>query len=184
MSVAITKPNRSVNSIAVKELEAIIGKKLPADYRAFLLEFNGGRPENNVFPVPEDRTSAGVDRFYGLLGKRESGDLLFQRQLLLDRMPKDMLPIGDASCGNCICLSFRSDSFGNVFFWDHELEPLGGTDVSFSNLFRVGNSFHDFFSNLQQFDPSQVQLKPGQVKKVWIDPEFLNEQQQKGNRET
>ena len=32
---------------------------------------------------------------------------------------------------------------------------------------------------LQPFDVSKIELKPGQVKKVWVDPEFLREFGQK-----
>ena len=33
--------------------------------------------------------------------------------------------------------------------------------------------FGAFLDILEPFDIKTIQLKPGQVKKVWIDPEFL-----------
>jgi len=50
-----------------------------------------------------------------------------------------------------------------VFFGDHELPD---------KLTQLG-SFAAFLELLEPFDPDSIQLKPGQVGRVWIDPEFL-----------
>lgn len=173
MSIQIKIPNSKIDPADIDILEAMIEKQLPNDYLQFLLTFNGGKPESNEFLIPDQKNAAGVDLFYGLLKKKEWGDLLLRRAELIERVPKDILPIGDASCGNVVCISLQSNTFGKVFFWDHELEADEGEAATFSNLFKIGNSFTDFFENLKKFDTSQVQLKPGQVKRAWIDPEFL-----------
>lgn len=181
MAIKIVKPNGKIALQAIEGFETAIGKKLPDDYKTFLLTFNGGKPGSNEFPIPDQQNAAGVDLFYGILEKREWGDLRLRRAELNDRVPKDVLPIGDASCGNVVCLSLQPKTFGQVFFWDHELEAEEGETAIFSNLFRIGNSFSDFFESLKKFDVSQVKLKPGQVKKAWINPDFLKAQKEKGN---
>jgi hypothetical protein len=181
MAVRILKPNEKVALKAIEAFEANIAKKLPNDYKMFLLEFNGGEPESNEFSVPKAKTGSSVRMFYGLIDKHKEGDLFHEHKIMFDRVPANFLPIGGDSCGNCICLSLHSDTFGQVFFWDHELEADEGEPATFSNLFRIGNSFTEFFENLKQFDVSQVKLKPGQVKKAWINPDFLKEQKAKGN---
>jgi len=173
MPIKITKPNERTDRANVDGFETVIGKKLPDDYREFLFNFNGGRPESNEFSVPAQKSAAGINLFYGLLKAKEWGDLLYQREMLMDRVPKDVLPIGEASCGNAVCLSLRPDTYGQIFFWDHELEADEGQEATFSNLFLISNSFTGFLSDLEKFDINQVQLKPGQVKSAWIDPEFL-----------
>jgi hypothetical protein len=47
-----------------------------------------------------------------------------------------------------------------VFFWDHELpeKPV-----------ELAANFGAFVELLEPFDIQTIQLKPGQVKKVWID---------------
>ena len=44
----------------VRELEVSVGP-LPADYRAFLLEHNGGRPEPDEFAISDVEGSSVVD---------------------------------------------------------------------------------------------------------------------------
>jgi hypothetical protein len=73
--------------------------------------------------------------------------------------------IGEDSCGN----RFLKGSDGTVRFWDHETEE---EEALFSNV-------SDFLAAL--LAPSPVTLKPGQVKRVWIDPAFLEEQRRKKN---
>ena len=53
---------------------------------------------------------------------------------------------------------------GAVFFWDHEIpeEPT-----------KLADNFQAFLDGLQPFDVKSIELKPGQVKRVWVDPEFL-----------
>jgi hypothetical protein len=173
------KPNNKTDLTAIEAFEAAVGKKLPEDYRRFLLFSNGGKPENNEFSIPDEKNAAGIDRFYGLLGEPKSDDLLHQYQLFLDRIPMGILPIADASGGNLVCLSLCENTLGYVYFWDHELESEEGVTATFSNLFLVGSSFDNFLAKLKSFDSSQVRLKPGQVKKAWVNPDFLKSLKEK-----
>ncbi|MBT8292314.1 MAG: SMI1/KNR4 family protein [Eudoraea sp.] len=52
---------------------------------------------------------------------------------------------------------------GKVAFWDHET----------SEKIILANSIEEFISGCAE--PSKVELKPGQVESVWIDPEFAKE---------
>jgi hypothetical protein len=60
-----------------------------------------------------------------------------------------------------------------IYFWDHELEAEEQDLPSWKNMFLLATSFEHFWQSLRKFDPSQVVLKPGQVKSVWIDPSLL-----------
>jgi hypothetical protein len=78
----------------------------------------------------------------------------------------ELLPFAGDPCGNIFALEPGS---GKVFFWDHE------TDEALA----IAPSLGQFVDALQE--PVQVDLKPDQVKAVWIDPEFLEEHRKKGN---
>ena len=52
---------------------------------------------------------------------------------------------------------------GSMFFLDHELDELH----------EIAPSFDEFRTSLRAFDVSTLQLKPGQVKRAWIDPDLL-----------
>ncbi len=58
-------------------------------------------------------------------------------------------------------------------FWHHELEAEEGAPASSANLFLVGESFRAFFDGLKPIDPGDARLRNMEVKRVWVDPEFL-----------
>jgi hypothetical protein len=64
----------------------------------------------------------------------------------------------------------RKSQDGAVFYWDHEVP---------APVIRLAPSFGEFLALLQPFDMNNVHLKPGQVKRVWVNPEFLKRQKQK-----
>ena len=75
------------------------------------------------------------------------------------------LILGDDECGNL----FLCAPDGSVSFWDHE------TDEETV----LAASVEQFCEAL--VEPTPVVLRPEQVTKVWIDPEFLAEQRRSGN---
>jgi hypothetical protein len=81
-----------------------------------------------------------------------------------ERSEKDVFTIGNDSGGNYFLL--RS---GQVTYWDHE------TDLETP----LSKTLEDFLAALWEGTP--VKLNPGDVIKVWIDPDFLREQKKKGN---
>ena|ERR1700722_2330533 len=64
--------------------------------------------------------------------------------------------LAEDPCGNCFTM--RED--GAVWFWDHETD----------DLVLLANSVAEFVPHCT--DPPPVELRPGQVKSVWIDPAF------------
>lgn len=72
---------------------------------------------------------------------------------------------GEDDCGN----EYLKARDGEVFFWDHETEDIR----------LLAESIPAFLSALRP--QPEVKLKPAQVKKVWIDPAFLEQQRRLGN---
>ncbi len=170
MAIRIKQSRSRITDPQIALLEQELGSRLPDDYKQFLLNTNGGVPEPNEFDVPATSTGSGVNIFYGSLAKAHDGDLVYEQILLKDRLPDRLVAIADAEGGNRVCLSSRPEDFGVVFFWDHELESE--TDQS-APLSRLSSSFAELFSSLRPFDPKNIELKPRQIKKAWISPEFL-----------
>jgi hypothetical protein len=154
MENKIIKPNEKISHEVVEQFEVIIGKKLPDDYKALLLDSNGGEPQNDYFEIAKNNSR--VRYFYGITNKGNIYNLIYERKLRLDRVPNDVLPIGTDYFGNCICLSLRSETYGQIFFWDHELESSDGEPATFKNLFLVAKSFGAFFKSLKKFDASKI----------------------------
>ena len=146
---------RPVSEEDVTQFERVANMKLPAQFREFLLKHNGAQPEDNVFSIPDGGNQSGVNGFVPL------------KELLVESskvhgIAGRFIAVAWAEGGNYVCLSLDLD--GEVLFWDHEQPSLRLT---------VAYNWDDFLLNLQPFDANSVNLRPDQVKKSWIDPEFL-----------
>jgi hypothetical protein len=153
MSITIPKTtSRPPASIAT--LEKAYGI-IPASYKAFLNHHDGAEPEDNFFKVDAQR-SGDVERFI------PASEIMRVRNSV-EGFPKNMLPFAEASCGNLV---YMNPAKGTIYFWDHEIDSW---DV------KVADSFEEFLAMLERFDNSQINLKPGQVKRIWVDPNFKPE---------
>jgi hypothetical protein len=75
----------------------------------------------------------------------------------IDRIPSDMLSIFTDGMVNLGLLCLQKEKYGNVYFWDHELEwdsddffdetgEIMPEEAKFQNLWIIGDSFTDFLS--------------------------------------
>jgi cell wall assembly regulator SMI1 len=165
VAVSMTGAQAPPTREQIADVEAAIGYDVPERYKEFLKEFNGAIPQENIFDFPGGAKQSCVHEFLPLsevVDVYNSGNF--------DKHPT-LLPIAVDSTGNFICTSLGEDRAGEVYFLDHELtdDPAG--------VSRLAGSIPQFLEMLQPFDPSTVELEPGQVKFAWIDPEFLKANQ-------
>ncbi len=144
---------RCLSEAEVTAFEKQAGVQLPGDYREFVLLHDGAEPDTNTFPVGSEN-DCGVSQFIPL---RET---LAERRYI-ENAGVECLPVAWAEGGNYVYLDLKRDG---VFFWDHE-EPSGDQ--------KLAESFSEFLDMLAPFDVKDIELKPGDVKEVWIDPDFL-----------
>ena len=149
MSIVLKKYG-AVSEEQIAQMEEQLGYSLPSEYRAFVREHDGAVPEENVF---QDDVS--IDQFIPVadLATRTHG---------IDGFPADAIAVAECPSGNFVYIKKGTDE---VFFWDHEIE----IDK------KLASSFGVFLQELRPFDINEVQLKPGQVKSVWVDPDFKPE---------
>src|SRR6185503_19571317 len=140
---------------AVRGLEQALGAVIPDAFKRFLRENDGGEPADNEFPVGTTNDS-GVNAFLSIR------EIASERDELASRLPPQMIPIALVEGGNLVLLHLGD---GSVHFWDHEYEQS----------LALAQTFDEFIGGLRPFDPEPVQLRPGQVKSVWIDPSLLDE---------
>jgi hypothetical protein len=134
------------------EHERAWGFKLPADYRAFLLRYNGGYPDPDVFRFKDSTKGSSVDRFLGIHG-REHNNLLTYLKLYEGRVPANLFPVAHDPGGNLILVSTSGPDFGRIYFWDHELEADEGEEPGYSNVTPIADGFDDFVNNLKEYSP-------------------------------
>ena len=131
-------------------VEDFFGVTLPKSYREFVNSYDGATPETNIFRRSEKENGlVGVSRFIPLK------DVLEERKNV-EPIPPRLLPIAHAEGGNYVLIDIDSSA---ISFWDHE----NGMSTE------IAANFDEF---LEYLVPFKVQLKPGQVKRVWIDPSF------------
>ena len=155
-------PAGPTTAAQVADFEEYIGHPLPADYRMFLLQHNGGRPTPDAFLVDtgfgeqEDIVMCLFPLRDRALGHVAVDDLEELRTWPLhcawDDLQSDlenlyaeagideaMLPIGTDGCSNYFCIVLNGPRKGSVVFLDHET----------GETFSLGGSFTAFIGSLR-----------------------------------
>jgi SMI1-KNR4 cell-wall len=86
----------------IQQLEIELGHCLPEDYRRFLVETNGGRPERSRFAIQtlDGSTDSVVDWFLTLDTREQLYTIKKYREMYADRIPDGVVPIGCDPLGN------------------------------------------------------------------------------------
>lgn len=144
---------RAASEQNVLALETRLGCKLSDSFRKFLQANDGAKPETNIFRI-SDNNECGVNRFI-------PSDEVLKERSYIENIPPKAFPVAWAEGGNYVFVDEGKN--GAVYFWDHET----------AEVTELASTFGDFLNLLQPFDITTVKLKPGQVKRVWVDPDFL-----------
>jgi hypothetical protein len=159
MNIKFSKP-KPFESKDLNYLAAYVGCDLPDDLINFFRDFNGSKPETNIFSVCDDNDS-GVNYFIPL------SDVVDESKYI-GVVERNIIPIAVAEGGNYVVVACQENF--SIFFWDHEKKD---------ELIFLANGIYDFLSTLNPFDPDSVELKDGQVESAWIDPDFLKSLKEK-----
>lgn len=132
----------------ISSWEQTTGCALPADYRVFLIKYNGGRPYPNMFRhtalLPEEGstnpTEHFVDPFYSW------GRAVDWSHELGNRLPAGCLTIGADPGLLEIVLSLRADDFGAVYSWVRNWASWGSAENNY--LCPQASSFGAFIAAL------------------------------------
>jgi hypothetical protein len=139
--------------LAVFETE--IGKRLPQDFRDYMISYDG-KPiyDNTADVVMDDNPDRVLYSFviYKLLFPNPSGteDLRTNWALHRESMPVTLLPIAYDRFRNLMCLDPYS---GAIYFWDLQsrVELPPEEQARRQNLYRVAPNFDKFMDDLYRF---------------------------------
>lgn len=135
-----------------KKLTAIVGGNIPSDYLQFLTDFPcTGTFDADVNCLGLEPSPWAPDGLYSTLlffaaCSKKSEDLIFMRENPLGSWDFDfssMLVIADSSGGNYFCLSLKPETYGKVYFWDHDHSETE------TGLYLLANDFTSFVERLQ-----------------------------------
>ena len=155
---------------AERELTAF-GQHIPASYRAFLTQRDGGRPVRDRFIYEKDNeTYRGTVQVLLGVGEVESprANLTKVADVFQERVPAGVLPIGRDPGGNLICIDGRDGADGPVFLWDHDFENFDGP-ADDANLYFIAPDLDTFFARLHENrdPPPEVQVQSRGLKRLF-----------------
>ncbi|GIK67151.1 MAG: SMI1/KNR4 family protein [Chloroflexota bacterium] len=148
--VTIHESRPPITDADIQAVEQQLNIKFPDDYRRFLLAHNGGRPEPEIFLIPDHpipNQSSILNWFYSIDPSDYYYNILKMVKVFADRMPPEFIPIGCDPGGNQICLVVAGEDKGMIFFWDHEQEMDEGEPPTYDNLFFIADSIDDLLNN-------------------------------------
>ena len=166
-----------INDDDIRNIEKLKSCILPADYKEFLLKYNGGTPNFNAFTIEKEEGST-IRFFFGIdnnISSKRNYDIIKNIKQSKDRIPEELLPIACDSFGNRVCIGVKDKHYGKIYFWDHENEagsrnPLDNTIKPWwKNITLIANSFTDLLNSLCKYelgdnDESILTYQDGSVK--------------------
>jgi cell wall assembly regulator SMI1 len=157
--IPIAEPGPRVTDDDVRRFEREFGYELPTDYRAFLLEVNGGYAPGShcVFSLRKDETI--LNSLFSLDATDDRDDLATaQKHYSPDAMlPEGVLEIGYDDGGGRIVLPLAGPHRGEVWYVDIENPRPTGSNPRVEwfdrrDVKRVAASFREFVDSLRPLD--------------------------------
>lgn len=154
------KKSSSQNSkqTSVEKLEIQTGE-LPDSYRKFLLHFGGSVVFNVslIFKAAEpspwaDKGYDDLESLYGVEKTRKEITVFEAIDTYKTDFKNQWIPIGASSGGNQICLCLIGHMKGQIWFWDHESEPVFNESTVSQGLSKIAENFNEFIVKLEVDD--------------------------------
>lgn len=154
-TLRIENTNTPATDEDIKRIEAAVGFALPADYRQFLMKYNGGVPYNNTFDVPSVIYSKFLYNFvvarFLAINPKGQDDILRTRENLKGQLPPGSLPVAIDRFRNFMCLLPET---GEIVFYDlqsalksTQLEPTKGI-IPQQYTYHIAESFSHMLGEL------------------------------------
>jgi hypothetical protein len=133
-----------LSPVRLAEFEVQLAHPLPQDYRLFLLQHNGGRPDCPLLAIPDCHDEAVIAYFTGI--DRPNWDLIDWMTELEDDLAGQFLPIAFDPGGNAVLLDLTN---GKIFYWDSARHFPCSSDGE--NTYWVADSFTQLVDQLRVF---------------------------------
>lgn len=133
----------------------------PKEYVEFIKSYNDGELEPNIVDCInhsiEDMCS--IRYFFGTTTEDYSNieDTFAD---YVDRMPQDCFPIAESEGSNIVCMSSQSDTYGRIYFWDHEemdIDYCEKCTYTIREMPLIANDFEDLLNRINQ-DENEIDI--------------------------
>ena len=146
MAVTYRERRSPASELLLERLERRVGCALPADYRSYLAEQDGGELSDNTEAIRE---------VFGLGEVSEFASMWHELEVYADRVPYWLLPVASDQFGNLFAVSLRDEDNGSVWFWDHEEEADEGEPPTEANIKLMAPDWPTFLRSLQPLAPAR-----------------------------
>lgn len=157
MKPVISNGEGPLSMQALAAAEQALAVSLPDDYRAFLLQHNGGQPEPDRFAIawrPGQREAmvgpaSMVSWLFAVYDGRSENLLRMNQITFKGRLPPGTLAIGRDPGSNLLLLRTSGPQRGELLYWLMETEARteDGETPTEDNVGFVADSFDDFLHN-------------------------------------
>jgi len=133
----------------IKNWEVRFGRKLPSDYKEFLLRFNGGSVYPRMFKhaiSPSTLPSVSQEEILDRLYRWDQVVPLYNREGYGKGLPDGYLDIGETPGPLEILLSIREEDFGKIYAWVRSSNRWG-TDSN-TEIYLLAANFRTFLKML------------------------------------
>lgn len=147
--VKIHRPEKKFDEKIFFAFCARLEFSFPDAFISYLKCYNDGELEPNVLSLPDNECM--VRYFFGT-SDDECADMETVYGWYQDRLPKNCVPIADPDFGNLICISLAADTYGKIYFWNHETmdtEEDETCTLSLHDLIPVADSFEDLLKQIK-----------------------------------
>ena len=149
MKPQITSNNDSIQPEDILQLEKVIGRPFPTQYRAFLLEHNGGQPEPDLIDIdgaPFSGTNVHV--LHGIKARIVSSNILWHWENRNGWKEHQLLPIAHDAFGHAFGLVLDDDDYGHIYYFDsREIPP---------KPYFIAKDFDEFLSKIRELTPEEL----------------------------
>jgi cell wall assembly regulator SMI1 len=154
MSTRIEEGDGPITEAAIAAAEQELGVVFPPDYRAFLAQYNGGRPEPDGFRIDwepgqvcgEDWRTSAMSWFYAIREQRTGNLVRMNKVTFVGRLPPQTLTIASDAGGNQILLALGGPHAGKVLLWVKDHGAADGAAPGYGNVGVIGDSFAEFLT--------------------------------------
>ncbi len=159
-TIVLRNVGDKVDILDIERFEKQFARKLPTEYKDFLIKNNGGYPtellftpdffEVNPMTLEKHRQGTDVERFLSL------NEISFEYEDILDEnyIPPYYVPFARTSFGNLLllCVDVEKD-YGSVHFSNHDLFDTNNNRFAIS---KIADSFAEFMELLYIPDLKQA----------------------------
>ena len=131
----------------IRSLEARLGRSLPADYRRFLLETNGGVPVPRDIETPGAAQQWSINVLLGLSRMIASSNIASVLDDICDTVPPGYLPVAVGDGGEIILLAIDGANVGSVVLWQWQEDDLSSRQ---RHLYPLAGSFRKFLGSFRE----------------------------------